>query len=319
MYDTIKMHLNPLYFERGYLGALPTYLDEIEKDCTNNESGEREIKGKINSIKVTAKNYTRITIEGSLPKYLHGNNMTELDRAEVEQAINELSERLHIPLEHAKVSRIDIGANIEVTNPVEFYYPYLGTIPKWYRSIWNAPTPTLYIHSTPKADRQVLTFYDKLAEVADIDKQPYKGKNVVRYELRYLQRPQTYFKQQVTGAVLYDADFYNGIVDRWGQMYSRIIKNKDIKEINKMEVLIKTKQQNALRLIAFINTYYGGLTQYIECLGVAFKEGKISKQKKNYLKTQAQNAFKNKSLFIDNPLIDELTKKIADRAEQEKG
>lgn len=316
MYDTIKMHLNPLYFERGYLGALPTYLDEIEKDCTNNESGEREIKGKINNIKVTARSYRSITIEGSLPKYLRGNNIVELNRAEVERAVNELSERLHLPLEHAKVSRIDIGANIEVTNPVEFYYPYLGTIPKWYRSVWSAPTPTIYLHSNPKADRQVITFYDKGAEVS---KTSNTGEHLLRYELRYLQRPQEYFKQPVTGALLYEPNFYNCIVDRWGQMYSRIIKNKDIKEIDKMAALTKTKPQNALRTIAFINTYYGGLSQYIEYLGVAFKEGKISKQKKNYLKTQAQNAFNDKSLFMDNPLIDELTKKIADRAEREKG
>ena len=317
MYDTIKMHLNPLYFERTYLGAFFNYVDSETQTIIQTNTGEL-LKGKIKNIEIIASN-RGVTVYGSLPKYLHGNNVGEFHRVEVEQSVNELSERLRLSLEHAKVSRIDIGANIEVTKPVEMYLPYLGVLPRWQR---QEMTPrSLYYNSNENRDTRIIQFYDKVAELKKTDKTlfwEYAKKYLIRYELRYLQRVQTYFKQPVTGALLCDADFYNSIVDRWGQMFNQIKINRNMGNI--VDFIGDTVKENILAEIGKV-FLFGGYDKYMEALKAARKSegGKLEESEYKYRRRKARIAFENKKIFADSELIAELTKKIADRVEKEKG
>ena len=315
MYDTIKMHLTPLYLDRGYMRALLRHLDYYEPK-NDKQNGWQYFKGSIKNMGVTADDYRGVKIYGSLPKYLHGNNVGEFHRAEVEQAINELSERLHIPLEHAKVLRLDVGANIEVTNPVEMYLPYLGVLPKFQRETRTARN--LYYHGG--GGTQVMEFYDKLADLKVKDPTlylEYANKNIVRYELRYLYRVSTRFKQPVTGALLYEPNFYNGIVDRWGQIYTDIQKNKIINPIGEMKATGTKAHFNDVLLINFINAK-GGLQMFDEWIRTGQAEGYITKQRAYQIRTRVKKMLENKALLSECELIDELTKKIADRVSQEK-
>lgn len=75
---------------------------------------------------------------------------------------------------------------------------------------------------------------------------------------------------------------------------------------------------NDVLLINFINSK-GGLQVFDEWIRTGQAEGYITKQRAYQIRARVKKTLENKALLSECELIDELTKKIADRVEKEKG
>jgi len=121
MYDNIDFKLKiDTVSGIDFLRETPRYLDKITGEH-NFESGRvvSGILGDINSnhFKVTVSSRGVNIKDGSLCKFHLGDNFKTLSRSETQKAIEQLSDTLHLPIEKACVSRIDIAQNFIVQNP----------------------------------------------------------------------------------------------------------------------------------------------------------------------------------------------------------
>lgn len=65
-------------------------------------------------------------MKGSLAKLYFGNNIQILSKNEGLNALEMLNDFIHLPVTTGKVSRFDIGYNLETKYPVTSYYDFLG-------------------------------------------------------------------------------------------------------------------------------------------------------------------------------------------------
>jgi hypothetical protein len=146
-----------------------------------------------------------------------------LTRKDAQWAIEELSDRLHMDINVAKVTRLDISTVLYTRQPPSDYYAYLGQKP-YFERVQSTPD-TLYYNNH---QRQIV-FYDKKKEATE------KGvpipailqnANLLRYELRYTKRLNRQLNTDVTAGKLYVRPFYDSLIENW---------YKELKEIQKLK------------------------------------------------------------------------------------
>ena len=126
-----------------------------------------------------------ISVKGSLPKFLCGDNVHTIDATDTAQAIADISNLFGIDMAEARVTYIEIGKTFVMDNaPVE-YFAKLGDGGR-YLPRMQAGT-TLYYGKLKKKAPKGLIFYDKADEIAnDGGTLPplLDNTNLLRYELR---------------------------------------------------------------------------------------------------------------------------------------
>ncbi|MDR1561735.1 MAG: hypothetical protein LBS54_01440 [Dysgonamonadaceae bacterium] len=165
-----------------------------------------------------------ISLKGSLAKNYFGDNLHTLTRRDTKQAIEELSDRLHLDLGTAKVTRLDVSTVIPTKRPPADYYSHLGNKPYFERL--QSTSDTLYYNNH---QRQII-FYDKTKEAATKDVQIpdiLQNSNLLRYELRYTKRLNRQLNAVLTAAKLYDVDFYRSVIKSWHTEFKTIQKLKN--------------------------------------------------------------------------------------------
>ena len=126
-----------------------------------------------------------ISVKGSLPKYLCGDNVQTIDTTDTAQAIAEISNLFGVDLAEAYVSYIEVGKTFMMDNAPVDYFAKLGDGGR-YLPRMQAGT-TLYYGKQIKHAPKCLTFYDKADEITSDGGtlQPLvDGANLLRYELR---------------------------------------------------------------------------------------------------------------------------------------
>ena len=222
MYDNIDFILN---IEKtpgeDYLKNIPQFLSSISSQGYS-KFGEY-INGYSDSLKVSI-TANRVKIyDSSLCKYYLGENFKTLTRVDTKNAIEKISNHLHLPFSLAKIGRIDFSQNIIMKYPANLYYPYLGEALYYNRLEQNNG-----LYYNLKTGKRQLLFYGKIHEQKE-KRQPipelYNGRNLLRFEARY---KKDIVKQlncpAVTGEMLYNENFYHGLVARWKQEYFSIQK-----------------------------------------------------------------------------------------------
>jgi hypothetical protein len=152
-----------------------------KKRIITNEGNNKTMRGFIENINITL-DYRGLWVEGSLPKYVHGTNQRTLSFTESVSALQHLGADLGIDLLEARVERVDVAENIITSYPVEEYYPILMHCKQFKR---NELDNGLGFRSR----NRYMSFYGKMQEVKKSKEVPEEiliGKNVLRYELRYL-------------------------------------------------------------------------------------------------------------------------------------
>lgn len=307
MYDTVFFKITgPEVGGVDFLSEIPCHLERVSEHNYNN--GYIVIKGDLDGLNVSVSQY-RVTVKGSLCKFYLGDNLQTLGRGDSQKAIERLSDALHLPIDRATVQRLDVGQNLMMKNLPEVYLNHLGLLAKYTRCPM-IETGTLYYTQNNKC----VCFYDKVKECKKA-REPipelYRGKNVLRYEIRYMGRiPYSFNVPEVTGGMLYDERFYIQALTSWKETYFTINKIND-KIINLK--MMKTKREFYRMGVLALIERVGGEVKMIALINEALKRGDITKQQAHDLREVTMNACKEKSdIVTKNECIAELDKRVVD-------
>ena len=283
------------------------YLDN-GNESSNFKTGEVSVFGNVENIKVM-QYFGGYSIQGSLPKFLYGNNVCQLTRKEVGQAIEKLSDRLHLPLNDARVTSIEVGANICLTKQHTAYTRLLGDMPRMQRV---SMADSLYYKGSGKVHPRQYYFYDKVAEVRKSGgtmPQGLEAANMMRYEMRLNGRlPFQLSIPEFKGSTLQDREVYQELINRWLNGYLSINKlvNMEDEHLKKgmsvkeaQEVFIA--QQIAKGGSSMIDEFIAKLKQN-ECFD--------NRLYYNRVKSNLQKLASKTKLSVDNGDIEELTAKV---------
>jgi len=223
MLDTTKLLL--CREQAGFnLEACLQYLTNLSENYRQ-DTGQTYITGNAGNLRVSLSEHW-VTIVGSLPKFYTGTNLHTLSRPDCRRAFEKMADTLHLPVQQAKVTRLDVGLNLITDHRPELYYPYFGQS-RYYTRLTQPKSITYQNNLRSKK------LYNKIAEskskgmpIPEI----YAGKNVLRYEVCYMQRLNKEFKQAfITPDTITEESFYVSLIDRWCNEYEAIQKIGAIK------------------------------------------------------------------------------------------
>lgn len=305
MFDTVNMKITRVEAAgSNLLSEIPCYLDTDSVAVHSFTDGE-VITGTLGNLKVSLNAYQVKVKDGSLCKWYLGDNFKTMGRKDTQRAIEKLSDTLHLPMDKAIVTRLDLAQNFIVKHPAEVYFNHLGTLK--YSTRLQEPNGVYYSLTGGR-----LAFYDKRREQQTKREQIpelYEGRNVLRYEQRYTQRIARQLNVlQVTGAMLYDEAFYIDLLNRWRDNYKAIQK---INDVTLNFGAMKTKQNLYRMGVLSLVLQVGGQVAMLEQIAEARRQGTLSRKQAYDLKQAINEACTIKEgLTIKNEAIQELDKKV---------
>lgn len=240
-YDTINWRVDVASLNAEALNQLGELLP---KEGFNSSTGARWQSGAIENLKASLSE-NGLILDGSIAKFLHGDNTVTVSRREIGRALEKLSDIVHVDMSKAEVRRLDISTSLQMKHKVQAYLNVLGTLTFFSRT--NVSKNTLYYQRGEQC-KQALIFYDKEREIKDkhtsnIFPKPFKDtSNVLRYEARLLKQvAQQTGENRVTGAMLSDETYFHKLAKFWGDSYFSIQKTyKDI-DISKIKTPAEAK------------------------------------------------------------------------------
>jgi hypothetical protein len=168
---------------RGLSGHTPEKLIET---IDNVQERDTYTSGKLGPLTVHVRPDGMIKVNGSLPKYVAGDNRFGLGFMRDREALLALLDILAIPPEFAYVTRLDCGTSVYLTAPVTRYLRELSTERVKYQSR-SRNSKTFYLGIGAE-----ICCYDKMAEQKskrstpslDLGAEPHRGSHLLRIELR---------------------------------------------------------------------------------------------------------------------------------------
>ena len=304
MYDTVGMRL---FVEEGRgicpLDDIPPLLDRLTgySQLTGNEY----VSGLLGGLLITARPHSVRISRGSLCKWHFGDNCRTLDRQGAQEAIEHLSDTLHLPMDEADITRLDFGTNLIMKYPISVYLGHLGEL-RYYKR--NEASNGLYYRTNGKE----MNFYDKNEERASAGETVpglYAGRNVLRYEIRYTKRiPRQLNRPYVTAADLYDRAFFNEMLHRWRDRYRAIQKINDITP--DFSMITRKSDLNRLGVLALVEKC-GGQQKFIGHIKQAHATGILTKKQAHDLREAVNDACKLRpGLTSTSEAVEELDGKI---------
>lgn len=274
MYDTINFWLGAEMVADVY--DVVQYLEAVVEK--NDLKGCISYIGKLGDYSVQCKP-NGIYLSGSLAKYYLGSNMATLTRATAQEAIERLSDNLHVDMRLAKVTRLDISTAIPTKRPPAEYYSRLGSKPYFQRV--QATSDSLYYNTA----KQQLAFYDKRKEHRAKGVQPPKPlagcANMLRYELRYLKQVQRQLGA-VDGAMLCQPAFYAGAVGKWREAFESI--NKIVKSDS---IMIDIKTAKDVKDLVLLRLLQDMPADYLDGIIAELKEKHTFADAKSYSRAKS--------------------------------
>lgn len=304
MYDTLNLKLS-VYDAGGcsFLEETPAFLDPLSLGY-HEYRGEAAVTGKLGNLSISANRYQLKVKNGSFCKWYLGDNYQSLSRGDMARAVEKLSDTLHLPLNKASVTRLDIAQNFILKHPISTYLNHLGQL----RGAVRLQQPNSLYYSMKGG---CMVFYDKNREQqANKEQTPdlYKGRNVLRYERRFTQRLAAQFGQAVTASTLYDEDFYVSLINRWKDDYRLISKVNDI-SIN-FQSMTSKRQFYKMAALSLVERF-GGQTPFLEQLQEAQKQGTLTAKQAYDIRQAVKDACNaGEGLTAPNEAITELDKKL---------
>ena len=223
MFDTVHFRIDRCNISGCNPSEMLHYLSDVTE--WKNEKWGYGYTGKAQNYIVNVSE-NGISLKGSLAKFHLGNNIETLTRHTTNLAIEQLSDHLHLDLNLAKVTRLDISTVIPTQRPPTDYFRYLGKKKHFERVQYNSDT--LYYEN----HQRKIVFYDKAKEAKKKGVQipeTFKNNNLLRYELSYTKRVKTQFETlvtDVTASTITDEVFYRNVIQNWYNEYKTIQKLK---------------------------------------------------------------------------------------------
>ena len=288
---------------------MPDIVGYLDSGTEQNDitTGETRLFGKVGNVRVI-QSVGGYSIQGSLPKFLNGNNVITLNRHTIKEALEKLSDTLHLNMNDAKVTGLEFGDTFVMSKQPIAYINLLGNMPRLVRFLNR---DTLYYTGSGKVHPREYYFYDKKQEVkAKGGTLPsgYDSLNLLRYEMRLNNRlSNTIGVAEVKGSMLYDSSFLHDVSDMWIGGYKSITKLSGMNE----ECLkgIKSPKDAVNLLLAKLIGERGGdtITDFMNTL----KTAKVFSDPKQYTRVKAKlDDVSSQKLSPDSKDIGELSDSI---------
>jgi hypothetical protein len=236
MYDTVNMWLSRGSAELVYREASLALSDV--KETADAATGEVWMSGNLNNLKISIGS-AGVSVKGSIAKYHNGDNTITLTRRGTMEAVAHLSDTLHFDMKQARVTRIDVAANLIMKHTPARYYEVLGGC-RYFDRVETSET-TLTYRNRNKDTHRTLLFYDKIREVerrGGVIPDVFHGSNLLRYESRWDRRlPRQLREAEITASTLYDPRFFCKVIDLWADAYTKI----DKKMSRQMDIIREIK------------------------------------------------------------------------------
>ncbi len=235
-----------------------------------------------------------ISINGSLAKFLFGNNLRTPTRIEIQRAIEILSDLLSLHLDQARIFKLEFGINIHIDKPMINYYDCLGEMRYFKKTCYDKETVQY------KNINNAFVFYDKIKEmrknrvpIPDI----FRNKLIMRIESRLNKRLcQTLKEPKIKVSMLYEEIFYIKIIDLFRNQFDSIHRIRKIK-LNS-EVLQMATVKDFVNQLAFL--------QIIELGGEKEVLQMLEKEKNNFYCRQTFYMLKKKTKELSSqPVLTE--------------
>jgi len=158
------------------------YITGVTEHCKDN--GEIYISGVIGANYRAIVSLSGLSLKGSLARYYLDDNYQTLTRSDSGRAIEMIADELHLPIDKAKVTRIDFAQNFLMTYKPESYYNYLGEC-QYYQRL-SQPNSLYYSNGL-----RTKLFYNKVEEGKRKRQslpEVWNDQNVLRYEMRFSKR-----------------------------------------------------------------------------------------------------------------------------------
>lgn len=298
MYDKVRLFLPKC---RG-MPDISQYLESVGEKTSS--TGEISIYGFVDGLKVT-QFMGGYEVSGSLARFFYPSNIWPLSHHTTKDAIEKLSDSLHLEMSEANVSKLEFGTNFIMAKPVRVYLEKLGDMPKKARVQGNVDT--LYYQGIAKTirarQRKVLAFYDKLqdAKSKGLEIPPGFGNaNLLKYELRLNGGlAKQIGVEEVKASTLSDKAFFKKLLKMWSDEYFTISKHKTMKTEFMAE--IKNPKDGFNAYVARLMSRQGkdDIDEYIREL----KANKVYRNKEYY--TRLKNKLKEISSCADFLSTDE--------------
>jgi len=315
MYDNINFYLDSCDFEdKDILNEVLCNSDGITID-SQCKTGSTEtpfvyisIEGKNKqklSFKVTPFRLSMIGKNSSICKYYLGDNFQTLTLKQFNDAIEEISNKLGISLDKAKVCRIDFAHNFIMQYLPSTYHSCLLSLSRFKRGDING---NLYFKST----RIELNFYDKKKEYREkgvkIPEKYTTVENILRYEIRFKKNVSTIFGRVITVKDLCSESFFVEVFNKWKDYFFKIYKQNPIIFENQTSTF-STQDFKDYMFVEGVKSI-GGIDYVYKMIDESKKAKNISKHKSNYLKTVVKSAFNNSNCTAKNDFVEELNNKM---------
>lgn len=307
MYDTIIFNLTADEMQgANLLNSAPHLTDVVE----HTKNGDTWITGNLGCLTFSLNRWSCRLVKGSICKWWNGDNLQALGIGDTKEAVEALSDTLDLPIERAKITRMDIGANISTEHLPALYFERLGNLPYFQRL--EEPNGIYYTKTNER-----LCFYDKITEQKDTgNKLPdsLSDKNLLRYELRYMWRIAKRLKvPEVKFSTLWQDSFYRMIINNWYDYYNRIKKNHSVNlDLN----TVKTRRELYKLAVLQLAESNGGITAIQKGISNARAEGAISSKQASDLKRAFDEAYKvDGDIITTSDAIRELNQKIRETAD----
>ena len=227
MVDTLKLRLDVADVGGADLVSTANYLTNAD-EMINKSTGEVWMRGRLDNFRVYA-NKGCLTFEGSLPTLLYASNAKILTRHEVAQSLQKLSDLLHLPMDKARVLRLDCSYHWTMAKPIFEYIDRLGALTYFKRV--QATANSLYYSKGGKKTTNTLLFYNKTQECRDGRKDVpdvYTDSLLLRYECRWLSGVSKQFGvTELKASALAEKPTYQMMVHKWSDYYFSINKSRD--------------------------------------------------------------------------------------------
>ena len=305
MYDNIDINLKREQAGNiDLLAEIPMLLKNASEHYFNN--GESvSISGYIDSLKVNVTDKRVKVSDSSLCKWYLPENFQTLTRGDTIRAFEKLSDILHLPMNKADVTRIDLAQGIIVKHETQVYYNHLGKLQYYNRLEQNRG---LYYNN----NKRKLVFYDKVAEFKHKNlpvPEMYQNRNVLRYEMRYYRQLLKQFNlTELRAETLYNEKFYIDIINRWHTEYKNINKIRNTNNINYN--MIKTKEQLKRQALLLLIHEQGGELEFYKKIAEAQAKGDLTKKQAFDLRNLIKKTGKSEIFTCESEVITELDKKI---------
>ena len=211
MYDRVRLHV-------PRLSDMPDIVPALSGVTVTSEPGRGIVRvcGNLRNLRVTVSPWG-VMVDGSLAKYLNGNNVENIGRADTARALEEIGDSLRVDIGGARVYLLEFGRTFEMNRVPSDYIQLLGAAGRMKRRVEDSGF-LLYHAGVGERRSRELAFYDKGAEAG-------VPGNLLRYEMRYrgglgaqLEAP------GLTAATLTTPAFYEWLVSKYKDNYFLIKK-----------------------------------------------------------------------------------------------